>query len=120
MLRLIDEGKALEIQNRYYSILEKTGYLKHDAVLRFLIYLFLLDFVDYTHSFFTEEDYKKIAKALGILFSGGNCLMPYPVFCVNRITLGRPEYMGQIRVRKTEDLSGYEDRYTEDEKPRII
>lgn len=120
MLRLIDEGKALDIQTRYYSVLEKTGYMKHDMVLRYLVYLFLLDFVDYTHSFFTEEDYNKVAKALGILFSGGNCLMPYPVFCVNRAVLGRPEYMGQIRVRKTEDLSGYEDRYTGDDNVRVI
>ncbi len=128
MLQMIDEGEALNITSKYYSLLSKTGYVKHESVLRFLVYIFLLDLVDYTHAFFEEEDYKTIDRALNILFSNGGCLLPYPVFCANRAVLGRNEFMGTRAIRKTEDATvdadgnfvGYEDRYTEDEQPRII
>ncbi len=120
MLPLINEGPALDIHKRYFSILEKTGYLKHDSILRFMAYIFLLDFVEYAHSFFEEEDYTAVSKALSMLFADGGCLMPYPVFCANRITVGRNEYMGTMKIRKTEDLAGYKDRYTEDEKHRTV
>lgn len=120
MLGLIDENKALDIQQRYYSVLEQTGYMKHNMVLRYLAYIFLLDFIDYAHGFFTEDDYNMVSKALSALFTNGGCLMPYPVFCTNRAILGRNEYMGTMKVRKTEDDSGYEDRFTEDSFIRVV
>ena len=120
MLGLIDENKALDIQERYYSVLKQTGYMKHDMVLRYLAYIFLLDFIDYTHGFFTEGDYNMISKALSVLFTNGGCLMPYPVFCANRAVLGRNEYMGVLKNRITEDLSDNKDRFTEDEIIRVV
>lgn len=120
MLPLINEGVALDIHQRYFSILEKTGYLKHNSILRFLTYLFLLDYVEYAHSFFEEDDYTAVSQALGFLFADGGCLMPYPVFCTNRIKVGRNEYMGEMKIRKTEDISGYDDRYTEDDYHRTV
>lgn len=120
MLGLIDENKALDIQERYYSVLKQTGYMKHDMVLRYLAYIFLLDFIDYTHGFFTEGDYNMISKALSVLFTNGGCMMPYPVFCANRAVLGRNEYMGTLKNRITEDLSDNKDRFTEDEIIRVV
>lgn len=84
------------------------------------MYSFLIDFVDYAHSFFDEEDYHKISLAMQRLFSDGGCLLPYPVFCANRITIGRNEYMGTMKIRKTEDVVGYDDRYTEDDYHRTV
>ena len=125
---MINEGAALDITKRYYNLLQKTGYAKHINVLRFLMYVFILDFVDYTHSFFTEEDYDTVDRALRVLFADGGCLMPYEVFCANRATLGRNEYMGTLRNRITEDNSVDEngnpienkDRYTQDDYIRVI
>ena len=128
MLQVFDEKTALDISRRYFNLLSQTGYVRHDSVLRFLMYTFLLDFVDYTHMFFTEEDYNQVDKALRLLFAGGGCLMPYPVFCINSATLGRNEYMGKVKIRKTEndavdedgnDIS-YSDRYTQDDQPRTV
>lgn len=123
MLQTFDEGTALDISKRYFNLLSQTGYVRHYNVLRFLMYSFLLDFVDYTHGFFSEEDYNQVDRALRILFADGGCLMPYPVFCTNKATLGLNEYMGTMRTRRTEEYStrengnpaGNTDRFTEDD-----
>ena len=128
MLQVIDEGKALETTVKYFDILKNTGYVKPGMMQRYFLYMFLLDFVDYTHNFFTVEDYNAVDNALRKLFANGGCLLPYSVFCVDRVTLGRDEYMGTLKNRITEneavDKDGdpihRKDRYTEDDIIRII
>ena len=128
MLQVIDEGKALETTVKYFDILKNTGYVKPGMMQRYFLYMFLLDFVDYTHNFFTEEDYDAVDNALRKLFAGGGCLLPYSVFCVDKVTLGRNEYMGTLNNRITEDYAvdkdgnniGDNDRYTEDDIIRIV
>ena len=125
---MIDEGKALETTTKYFDILKNTGYMNPGMMQRYLLYMFLLDFVDYTHNYFTEEDYDAVDNALRKLFAGGGCLLPYSVFCVDKVTLGRNEYMGTLKNRITEDHAvdidgeniGDNDRYTEDDVIRII
>ena len=85
-------------------------------VRKLLVYTFLIDFVEYMHPFITEKDYALIDNMLGKLFAGGNCLLPYPVFCTRRATLGKPEYLTLQPVRITEDSI---ERITEDEYIRI-
>lgn len=128
MLQVIDEGKALETTVKYFDILKNTGYIKPGMMQRYFLYMFLLDFVDYTHNFFTEEDYDAVDNALRKLFAGGGCLLPYSVFCVDKVTLGRNEYMGTLKNRITEDHAvdmngndiGNDDRYTQDDIIRIV
>ncbi len=125
---MIDEGKALETTTKYFDILKNTGYMNPGMMRRYLLYMFLLDFVDYTHNYFTEEDYNAVDNALRKLFAGGGCLLPYSVFCVDKVTLGRNEYMGTLKNRITEDHAvdidgrniGDKDRYTQDDFIRII
>lgn len=119
---MIDEGKALNIVSKYFGFLESTGYVRADLMKRFFLYIFLLDFIDNTHSFFTEEDYDLVDKALRKMFSGGGCLLPYSVLCNNRVVLGKNEYMGTLRNRITETLSdpSETDRYTEDDYMRTV
>ena len=125
---MIDEGKALETTTKYFDILKNTGYMNPGMMQRYLLYMFLLDFVDYTHNYFTEEDYNAVDNALRKLFAGGGCLLPYSVFCVDKVTLGRNEYMGTLKNRITEDHAvdidgrniGDKDRYTEDDIIRIV
>lgn len=117
---MIDEGKALGTVNKYFDILSNTGYMKPKMMQKFFIYLFLLDFVDYTHRYMDEEEYNLINSALRNLFTGGGCLLPYSICCAEKVTLGRDEYMGVLKNRITEDLLENKDRYTEDEYIRII
>lgn len=128
MLQVIDEGKALETTVKYFDILKNTGYVKPGMMQRYFLYMFLLDFVDYTHNFFTVEDYNAVDNALRKLFANGGCLLPYSVFCVDKVTLGRDEYIGTLKNRITENTSvdkdgnpiHRKDRYTEDEIIRIV
>ena len=105
MLQVVAEKKALRTINGYLDLVNKTGYVKHTVMSRMLLYLFLVDFVEYTHDFFTSNDYDTVAEALRKLFSDGGCLLPYPVFCTNRGKLGRAHYMGALNLRVTEGLT---------------
>lgn len=108
MLAVTDKKIALRQVSKYYDRLEKTGYVKRDIVHRFLIYLFLIDLLDWTYDFITDKDYNIINNALNVLFSTGNCLLPYMVFCANRAQIGRAKvgrahYMGMVNLRITEN-----------------
>lgn len=120
MLQVVAEKKALKTINRYVDTVGKTGYVKHDVMRRMLLYLFFVDFVEYTHDYFTREDYDTVAEALSKLFSNGGCLLPYPVFCTNRGKVGRAHYMGafNLRVTEGETLADRIKRATEDDDLR--
>ena len=117
MLQVIAEKRALKTIDKYIDMVSLTGYVKHDVMRRMLTYLFIIDFVEYTHDFFTRWDYDTIAVLLEKLFSNGGCLLPYQIFCTNRAKIGRAHYMGSLRLRATEDETFGEriKRITEDE-----
>lgn len=112
MLKLVAEEKATKLLGRYFTQLDGVGYVKHDQIKRLMAYLFFVEFLQNTYDFFTEEDYKKLANALSILFVGASCLLPYQVFCTNRAKLGSAHYMGSLKIRATEVDAN--DRATED------
>lgn len=120
---MIDEGRALDTTTKYFDILKNTGYIKPAMMQRYFLYMFLLDFVDYTHGFFTDKDYDAVDNALRKLFADGGCLLPYSLTCVDKVKLGRNEYMGILRDRITEDHAvtennkniGDKDRFTQDD-----
>lgn len=122
MLQVIAEKKALNTLKRYFNTVQKTGYVKHEMLCRYMKYLFLIDLVEYTHDFFTQKDYDTVAEALAKLFSDGGCMLPYPVLCANRATLGRAHYMGTFKLRVTEGdrLVDRDKRITEDEQLRTV
>lgn len=113
MIAMLDEKKALGTLGNYFNLLEHTGYVKHETMVRFLIYLFLLDFVENVCDYITDEDYMMIERAMSVLFTGAGCLLPYNVFCINKATLGKNWYMGHsFGLRVTE--VGRTERITED------
>lgn len=117
MLELIENEKALALVDRYFTMLGNTGYVKTKTVSRYLLYLFLVDFVDTLYFFMTDEDYACVNKLLVSLFSGAGCLLPYKLNCSHKTVVGLPTYMGYITKRVTEDE---EDRITEDGTLRAI
>lgn len=75
-----------------------------------LMYLFILDMVEYMHGYITSEDYKLIEAALGFL-ARNSCLFPYSVFCTNRATLktdkallAKRKPVSSLGVRVTENV----------------
>lgn len=102
MEKVIDSKAALGVLNTYFGNLGLTGYVRESHVKRLLLYLFLVDFVEFTSEFFTEDDHRLVSGLLRKLFINGGCMLPYPTFCVNRATIGRNYYMGEFNLRVTE------------------
>jgi hypothetical protein len=102
MLVAVEKDKAKELIDKYFSMLAVTGYVKHPVVVRYLVWLFLVDFVERVYPMLNDKDYNKINKALICLFSRGCCLLPY-IWESRDITWGEPIYMGEFTVRKAED-----------------
>lgn len=118
MVEVLEHKKALGYLNKYFDQLAKFGYAKKGTTSRYLLYLFLVDFVDTLYRFFSEEDYCKVEEVLTGLFSGGDCLLSYPLFCSARAKLGKPQYMGSGSFRVTQ--SGNSPRITEDDNLRGV
>ena len=116
MVEVLEHKKALGYLDKYFDQLTKFGYIKKCTASRYLLYLFLVDFVDTLYMFFSEKDYNDVGKLLSELFSDGDCLLSYPVFCSIRAKLGQPQYMGSGRIRITE-IDSYQ-RKTENDKLR--
>ena len=102
MIQVVDQKNVLKVLEDYFGTLSLTGYVRHDNIPRLLVYLFLADFVEFTYDFLTKEDYETLSKVLRRQFVNGGCLFPYPLFCVNRATLGKSHYIGNVRLRTTE------------------
>ena len=126
MHALINDEKYLSLIDNYYLVLEKTGYIKQGTLERLLMYEFLVDFVNDVAFFITDKDYAMIDELLRKLFTNGGCLMPYPVFCTNRVELAK--FRGDGNVRITEDayrdkdgnLIGNDIRVLEEWNVRIV
>lgn len=69
-----------ESLKNYFNALSHFGYKKQSDVNKLLIYDFLVNLIEGSTKFFiTEEDYKKISRALYCLY-GSSCLIPYPQY----------------------------------------
>ena len=87
---IVNDTRAKEVFNKYFDLLRTMGYVKHDLVVKIMTNAFLVDFLNTVGTFVTAEDYKAISRAYRKLFADGNCLMPYPLFCGIRTTVGLP------------------------------
>ena len=109
MLSVIKEDKALKFVSKYYDLLAKTGYAKHNITQWYLFYLFIIDFFNWVYPYFTDKDYKDMDMALVKLFNGGgNCLIPYQVFAADKLKIARhvglAHYTGPSVLRKTQPV----------------
>ena len=103
MLSVIERDKAKELMDNYFKLLSVSGNAKHPIVYKYLVWLYLLDFVERVYYLLTDEDYNKINDALICIFTGvGSCLLPYQ-YVGSKVTEGVPVYMGTFNLRITED-----------------
>ena len=103
MAQIIDEKPAVAVLDKYFDALSEMGYVKTSTTSRMLLYMFLIDFVDSVFPFLTEKDYMKIRNLLARIYSGGDCLLPYPLHCAHKITLGKSYPMGSNYRRINND-----------------
>lgn len=114
MVEVLEHKEVLSYLDRYYDYLEKSGYVKEKITDSYLLYLFLVDFVDLLYPYITDGDYAEIEQLLVEQFSAGYCMLPYPRFCTQCVTVGDPT-MTQVHLRRSE-TEGL--RQTENEKLR--
>ena len=62
--------------NRYFTVLEKTGYIKDKDTNKVLLLTFLSEFLQDYKDYITEEDYNLISRIIQCM-SGSSCLVPY-------------------------------------------
>lgn len=116
MVEVLEHKEATRYLQKYYDFLENTGYVKEKVTDSYLLYLFLVDFVDMLYMYMSDEDYSEIEQLLVEQFSAGYCLLPYPRFCSQCVTVGDP-LMTHVHLRRSE-TDGL--RQTEDNKLRGV
>ena len=117
MIEVIDSKNILSHIETYFNTLKHTGYVKDSMNYRFLLYLFLYDFMETFYPMLGDEEYKLIDRLLVRLFSDGGCMLPYS----NRgmdVYVKNMWYNGPVIHRLTEDDES-ETRFTEDERHRL-
>lgn len=88
MAGLLNKKKALHTMKNYFFLLEKVGYVKDTTIRKFLVYLFLVDFVEHVEAFLTEDDYIMIDRILKRTFTNGGCLLPFQINCADSAKVG--------------------------------
>lgn len=102
MVEVLEHKRVLKYIDRYFNTLSSVGYLSAGKRKQYLRYMFLVDFMDSFYDFFTEADYKELEYLLTYMFSGGDCLLSYPVFCGRCAVMGKPNYSDTGLTRATE------------------
>lgn len=75
----INYKKALGFLEGYFDNLAVTGYVGEGTLNRFMIYLFLTDFVETLYDYMTESDATKVMELLHCLFKSDDCLLAFDI-----------------------------------------
>ena len=76
MIEILHDDYVYKHLGKYYDVLSKRGYIGKDIVLKFVVWLFLYDFVGKVDRFMKEPDYELIDKMLSHLFDCNYCFFP--------------------------------------------
>lgn len=89
----------MEALNRYFTVLEKTGYINDADTDRIILLSYLQEFLSEYQYYITEEDYNVINRIIQCL-AGQSCLIPYGEF----MELSKPltGYVYSIPIKITE------------------
>lgn len=87
--------------NRYFTVLESTGYISDVDTDKLILLQFLYGFIQEYQYYITEADYNKIASILQCL-AGSSCLVPYYEYKA----LSQPvtTYTLNVPLRATEEM----------------
>ena len=102
MLSVVEKDNAKAILDRYFGALAMRGYINHATVKRFIMWAFLLDFVEKIFYLLTDEDYNKISRVLDMIFYSNNCLLSYESIRQHVNTDDTSVYTAEFSLRATE------------------
>ena len=103
--------QALE---RYFSVLEKVGYVKQKDVDKLVLLTFLQDIIEHYSYYITEDDYNMINSIIVCLY-GSSCLIPFAQY--QKISEPVDNYILSIPIRISED---YTIRHSQEEVERLV
>lgn len=118
MKTAVDLNVASEQLEKYMSHLSETGDVGKGTSRRYMIYLFLVDFVNTFYEHLTSKKYELINRIVASLFDGSNCLREWRIIEQQRLHIGSPYYEGTGAVRLTENDKMV--RKVENDIPRIV
>lgn len=118
MRTAVDLNVASEQLEKYMSRLAETGEVSKGTSRRYMIYLFLVDFVNTFYGHLTSKKYELINRIVATLFDGSNCLREWRIFEQQRAHIGSSYYEGTVAVRLTENDRMV--RTAENDIPRIV
>lgn len=78
MISITNNDKVRSVLDGYFSMLSNTGYIPVKASNKFVLYIFLIEFVHNLAQYISEDDYDLIVLAMQKLFTGECCLFKYP------------------------------------------
>jgi len=114
MYLALEENRVLERIEAYFEMLKKMGYVKHGTTSKYMLYVFLYDFVETVYDFMTEEDYETVSNVLRGIFSGSDCLLPYQDFDEARSKAKIP-HLGISNIRRVSRILAEENN-----TPRLV
>lgn len=85
---------------RYFTVLEKTGYMNDVDTNKLMLLLFLQEFLDTYSHYITEDDYNLINSIIVCLYST-SCLIPYVQY--KKLTEPLNDYILTVPIRTTEE-----------------
>lgn len=90
---------AFQALNRYFTVLEKTGYIKEKDVNKLLLLTFIIEFLQEYSGYITEEDYNLISRIISCM-AGSSCLVPYVQY--QQLSIPQESYISDLVVRLSE------------------
>ena len=105
---------TFEALERYFNVLEKTGYVNEKDVNKLLLLMFIQEVLNEYAYYITEEDYNLINKILVCLF-GSSCLIPFMQY--QKMAQPIDNYILNTPIRITEDNII---RHTQSEEERLV
>lgn len=104
-----------EALSRYFTVVEKTGYVNDADTCRLIFLGFLQEFLEEYQYYITEDDYKVIINIINCL-SGSSCLIPYAQYIELSTPVEHYLYNVPFKVSQSSKL-----RFTEDlESTRLV
>ena len=131
MAGIVDNVTISSLLGKYYSRVKSVGYVDKNTTDRYMLYLFLVGFIDSVYVFFSDKDYRCIDALLSKVFSGCNCLLKYDKNTtmtsyylgmtpkISDVTIGRPWYMGSELTLRVSEENEEVFRITENDMLRI-
>ena len=97
--------------NRYFVILEHTGYINDQMTFKLVLLSFIEEFLNKYQGYITEEDYAKVNKIVSCI-ADNSCLVPYGDFKKPAPILVNYIYNTPIRISETDFIRNTEPEET--------